>query len=54
MSRWQFTSRSDFESVLFLEFPAHVANAWLTVHPAASGLSYGYVLFTTRKRLLAN
>ena len=49
MSRWQFTSRSDFESVLLLEFPAHVANAWLTGHPAASGLSYGYVLFTTRK-----
>ena len=45
MSRWQFSSRSDFEAVLRLEFPAGVADRWLADHPAAFGLSYGYVLF---------
>jgi SAM-dependent methyltransferase len=45
MSRWQFSSRSDFEAVLRLEFPAGVADRWLADHPDASGLSYGYVLF---------
>jgi hypothetical protein len=44
MSRWEFTSRADFEAVLRLEFPA-VADAWLASHPDALGLSYGYVLF---------
>jgi SAM-dependent methyltransferase len=45
MSRWQFSSMSDFEAVLRLEFPAGVADRWLADHPDASGLSYGYVLF---------
>ena len=45
MSRWQFSSRSDFEAVLRLEFPAGVADRWLADHPHACGLSYGYVLF---------
>ena len=45
MSRWQFSSRNDFEAVLRLEFPADVADAWLADHPGAFGLSYGYVLF---------
>jgi SAM-dependent methyltransferase len=45
MSRWQFSSRSDFEAVLRLEFPADVADRWLADHPDAFGLSYGYVLF---------
>lgn len=49
MSEWRFTRRSDFESVLRLEFPADIANAWLAAHPDALGLSYGYVLFTTRR-----
>ncbi|HEY6294394.1 MAG TPA: class I SAM-dependent methyltransferase [Streptosporangiaceae bacterium] len=44
MSRWEFTSRGDFEAVLRLEFPA-VADPWLASHPGALGLSYGYVLF---------
>ncbi len=48
MSRWQFSSRADFESVLRLEFP-DVADAWLAEHPGALGLSYGYVLFTVRR-----
>jgi len=44
MGRWQFASRRDFEAVLRLEFPV-VADSWLAAHPAALGLSYGYVLF---------
>jgi ubiquinone/menaquinone biosynthesis C-methylase UbiE len=49
MSRWQFATREDLEAVLRLEFPLHVADAWLTAHPEATGLSYGYVLFASRK-----
>jgi SAM-dependent methyltransferase len=49
MSRWEFGSRSDFESVLRLEFPADVADPWLAGHPSALGLSYGYVLFAVTK-----
>jgi SAM-dependent methyltransferase len=45
MSRWQFSSRNDFEAILRLEFPADVADRWLADHPDAFGLSYGYVLF---------
>ena len=44
MSQWEFTSRSDFEAVLRLEFPC-AAEPWLAEHPGAPGLSYGYVLF---------
>lgn len=47
MSRWQFRTREDFEAVLRLEFP-DVAGRWLADHPGATGLSYGYVLFTIR------
>jgi SAM-dependent methyltransferase len=47
MSRWQFRTRADFEAVLRLEFP-EVAGRWLADHPGATGLSYGYVLFTVR------
>ena len=49
MSRWQFSSRSDFEAVLRLEFPGGVADRWLADHPDALGLSYGYVLFAVRR-----
>jgi SAM-dependent methyltransferase len=45
MSRWEFGSRGDFEAVLRLEFPGEVSDSWLAEHPAALGLSYGYVLF---------
>jgi len=48
MSRWQFRSREDFADVLRLEFPGGVADRWLADHPGATGLSYGYVLFTIR------
>ena len=44
MSRWAFTSRTDFENVLRMEFP-DVATPWLAAHPDALGLSYGYVVF---------
>jgi SAM-dependent methyltransferase len=46
MSEWRFESRADFEAVLRLEFLAQTADPWLAAHPAALGLSYGYVLFT--------
>ena len=49
MSEWRFDSRADFEAVLRLEFPAEVADPWLTANPEALGLSYGYVLFTVRR-----
>jgi SAM-dependent methyltransferase len=49
MSRWEFTSRPDFEAVLRLEFPGGVADSWLAEHPGAVGLSYGYVLFTVQR-----
>lgn len=51
LSDWRFDSRADFEAVLRLEFPRHVADPWLARHPAALGLGYGYVLFTTRRTL---
>jgi SAM-dependent methyltransferase len=47
-SELRFASRTDLAAVLHIEFPAEVANAWLRRHPAATGLSYGYVLFAVR------
>jgi SAM-dependent methyltransferase len=44
-SELRFASRADLASVLSIEFPAAVARDWLRRHPAATGLSYGYVLF---------
>ncbi len=44
-SGWAFDSRADLDAVLHIEFPAHVAQAWLARHPAATGISYGYVLY---------
>jgi SAM-dependent methyltransferase len=49
MSEWLFANREDFEAVLHLEFPADIAAPWLGNHPDALGLTYGYVLFITRK-----
>ena len=43
-SRWQFADRADLAAVLNIEVPAAVARAWLARHPAATGLSCGYVL----------
>jgi SAM-dependent methyltransferase len=47
-SELRFASRADLAAVLQIEFPAAVAEAWLRRHPAATGLSYGYVLFSVR------
>jgi ubiquinone/menaquinone biosynthesis C-methylase UbiE len=44
-SQWRFASRDDLAAVLHIEFPAEVAAGWLSSHPAATGLSCGYVLF---------
>ena len=44
-SELRFAARADLAAVLHIEFPAEVANAWLNRHPAACGLTYGYVLF---------
>jgi ubiquinone/menaquinone biosynthesis C-methylase UbiE len=41
----RFATRADLAAVLRIEFPAAVAGAWLSRHPAASGLTCGYVLF---------
>ncbi len=49
-SELRFASRADLASVLHIEFPAEVAAAWLDRHPAATGLSYGYVLFAATAR----
>lgn len=47
-SELRFASRADLSAVLHIEFPAEIASAWLRRHPAATGLSYGYVLFAVR------
>ena len=44
-SELRFGTRADLAAVLNIEFPAEVADAWLTRHPAVTGLTYGYVLF---------
>jgi SAM-dependent methyltransferase len=44
-SEWRFGSRADLAAVLGIEFPRRVAADWLARHPAAAGLTYGYVLF---------
>ncbi len=47
-SELRFASRADLAAVLHIEFPAAVAAAWLRRHPAATAVSYGYVLFSVR------
>ena len=44
-SELRFARRADLAAVLHIEFPPAVAQAWLRRHPAATGLTYGYVLF---------
>lgn len=48
-SQWRFASRADLAAVLDIEVPAPVARAWLARHPAATGLSYGQVLFAVTR-----
>ncbi|WP_201776140.1 class I SAM-dependent methyltransferase [Streptacidiphilus melanogenes] len=49
LSEWAFDSRDDFAAVLRMEFPDGTADAWLEQHPEATGLSYGFVLFSVRQ-----
>ncbi len=44
-SQLEFASRADLSAVLHIELPAEVARGWLRRNPAATSLSYGYVLF---------
>jgi SAM-dependent methyltransferase len=44
-SGWTFDCRADLDAQHRVEFPAQVADAWLARHPAATSISYGYVLF---------
>jgi SAM-dependent methyltransferase len=44
-SELRFASRADLAAVLHIELPAAAARDWLRAHPAATGLSYGFVLF---------
>ncbi len=47
-SELRFASRRDLAAVLRIEFPAEVADGWLRRHPAATALTYGFVLFAVR------
>jgi ubiquinone/menaquinone biosynthesis C-methylase UbiE len=49
-----FASRSDLAAVLRIEVPASVADAWLARNPAATSLSYGYVLFAVTAGVTAS
>jgi ubiquinone/menaquinone biosynthesis C-methylase UbiE len=53
-SRLGFGSRSELADVLRMEVPASVADAWLARNPAATGLSYGYVLFAVAAGVMAS
>lgn len=44
-SELRFANRGDLAAVLHIELPDAVAATWLRQHPAATSLSYGYVLF---------
>jgi SAM-dependent methyltransferase len=44
-SELRFARQTDLSAVLRIELPAAVADGWLQQNPAATGLSYGYVLF---------
>jgi SAM-dependent methyltransferase len=48
-SRWRFASRADLAAALDIEVPAAVARSWLAGHPAAMGLTCGYVLFAASR-----
>jgi SAM-dependent methyltransferase len=44
-SELRFDGRADLAAVLHIELPDAVAASWLRKNPAATSLSYGYVLF---------
>ena len=52
MSSWTFDSAEDLARVLQMEFPAQLANEWITEHPQAAQLSYGYVIYQVRKEAI--
>jgi SAM-dependent methyltransferase len=47
-SELRFSSRTALAAVLHIELPAHVARSWLARNPAATSLTYGYVLFAVQ------
>ena len=48
-SEWRFDGRADLRAVLRIEFPDPVTDAWLARNPAATSLTYGYVLFAVTR-----
>jgi SAM-dependent methyltransferase len=48
-SELRFRSRADLAAVLHIELPARIARSWLARNPAATGLTYGYVLFAVSR-----
>jgi SAM-dependent methyltransferase len=47
-SELRFAARAELAAVLAIEFPAAAVTDWLRRHPGATGLSYGYVLFSVQ------
>jgi hypothetical protein len=48
-SELRFVRRAELAAVLEIELPAAVARSWLARNPAATGLTYGYVLFAVTR-----
>jgi SAM-dependent methyltransferase len=48
-SELRLRSRADLAAVLHIELPARVARSWLARNPAATALTYGYVLFAVSR-----
>ena len=48
-SELRFARREDLAAVLHIELPAPVARGWLARNPMATGLTYGYVLFSVAR-----
>jgi SAM-dependent methyltransferase len=48
-SELRLSSRADLAAVLHIELPAHAARSWLARNPAATSLTYGYVLFAVHR-----
>jgi hypothetical protein len=46
MSSWRCRDATELESVLRIEFPPDVVDAWVADHPGRNEISYGYTLFT--------
>ncbi|HEX3650416.1 MAG TPA: class I SAM-dependent methyltransferase [Pseudonocardiaceae bacterium] len=46
LSAWECRDPAELESILRIEFPPDIVDAWLADHPGRRGLTYGYTLFT--------